>query len=114
MPSGRCGSQCQIPHGKSRPHATSPPPAALNMTVAATWSTCDGCCEGPTRGLPRKRRPDVGRKVMAKCRIIAAAVGAAFGISVLGVFGLGVFAAAPAGAWERGDVDVLAVLPDTP
>ncbi len=39
---------------------------------------------------------------MTKCAVIAAALAAA----------LGVLTAAPAGAWERGDVDVLAVLPD--
>jgi sugar lactone lactonase YvrE len=65
---------------------------------------------------------------MAKSGVTAAATGAAFGIrgfcilgfsilaSSLLVFGalvFGVFSAAPAGAWERGDVDVLAVLPDT-
>jgi SMP-30/Gluconolactonase/LRE-like region len=40
---------------------------------------------------------------MTKCGIIAAAVAAA----------LGVLTDAPARAWERGDVDVLSVLPDT-
>jgi sugar lactone lactonase YvrE len=40
---------------------------------------------------------------MKKCGVIAAAIGAA----------LAALTAAPAGAWERGDVDVLSVLPDT-
>ena len=40
---------------------------------------------------------------MKKCGVIAAATGVAFGL----------LTAAPAGAWERGDVDVLSVLPDT-
>jgi sugar lactone lactonase YvrE len=39
---------------------------------------------------------------MAKCGVIAAAVGAAVWL----------LTTAPSGAWERGDVDVLAVLPD--
>jgi hypothetical protein len=39
---------------------------------------------------------------MTKCGIIAAAIFAAFGL----------FTAAPAGAWDRGDVDFLTVLPD--
>jgi SMP-30/Gluconolactonase/LRE-like region len=39
---------------------------------------------------------------MTKCAVIAAALAAALGVST----------AAPAGAWERSDVDVLAVLPD--
>ncbi len=39
---------------------------------------------------------------MKRCGVIAAAVGAAFGM----------LAAAPAGAWDRGDVDLLTVLPD--
>ena len=39
---------------------------------------------------------------MTRCGVVTAAIGVA----------LGVLTAAPAGAWDRGDVDVLAVLPD--
>ena len=39
---------------------------------------------------------------MRRCGVFSAAIGLAFGM----------LAAAPAGAWDRGDVDVLAVLPD--
>jgi sugar lactone lactonase YvrE len=60
---------------------------------------------------------------MARWRTIATAIGAALGVVtvglitldavVLGGLAIGLLAAAPASAWERGDVDVLAVLPDT-
>src|SRR5467141_1649547 len=39
---------------------------------------------------------------MARCGIVTAAIGVAFGL----------LTGAPATAWDRGDVDVLAVLPD--
>src|SRR5712692_8516817 len=39
---------------------------------------------------------------MTRCGIVTAAIGVAFGLLM----------GAPAGAWDRGDVDVLAVLPD--
>src|SRR5215467_7579543 len=62
---------------------------------------------GLLRGVARERissesRPNSGRSDMTRCGVITAAFGVA----------LGALTAAPAGAWDRGDVDVLSVLPD--
>jgi sugar lactone lactonase YvrE len=47
---------------------------------------------------------------MKRCGVVAATIGAAFGVVAFGVLA-NVIAAAPAGAWDRGDADILTVLP---
>src|SRR5258708_10409610 len=54
------------------------------------------------RGRFRATPAQFGEGDMARCGIVTAAIGVAFGL-LTGV---------PASAWDRGDVDVLAVFPD--
>src|SRR5258708_9840397 len=54
------------------------------------------------RGRFRATPAQFGEGDMARCGIVTAAIGVAFGL----------LTGAPASAWDRGDVDVLAVLPD--
>src|SRR5215468_8809789 len=55
----------------------------------------------PRENISRSAGP-IGRSDMIRCGVVIAAFGLA----------IGVLTAAPAAAWDRGDVDVLAVLPD--
>src|SRR5258708_35550248 len=54
------------------------------------------------RGRFRATPAQFGEGDMARCGIVTAAIGVAFGL----------LTGAPASAWDRGDVDVLAVVPD--
>src|SRR5260370_38939633 len=58
--------------------------------------------EAGPRAISRNAGPIRGGHDMARCGIVTAAIGVAFGL----------LTGAPASAWDRGDVDVLAVLPD--
>src|SRR5215467_3114099 len=61
------------------------------------------CRPRPVQARPRREPARFGGRIdMTRCGAVIAAIGVA----------LGVLTAAPAGAWDRGDVDVLAVLPD--
>src|SRR5258707_2835268 len=53
------------------------------------------------RGRFRATPAQFGEGDMARCGIVTAAIGVAFGL----------LTGAPASAWDRGDVDVLAALP---
>src|SRR5258707_6188588 len=58
--------------------------------------------EAGPRVISRNAGPIRGGDDMARCGIVTAAIGVAFGL----------LTGAPASAWDRGDVDVLAGLPD--
>src|SRR5215468_3994325 len=79
--------------------AAMPSKHGCSRLMPVTWSR-----SRPAQGKIRGARAEFGRSDMTRCGLATAAIGLALA--------LGVLTAAPAGAFDRGEVDVLAVLPD--